>query len=320
MSCFLFPVCAYNAHQEKTMKEITIKNLRKSYGKIVAVNSISFSIAKGALFALLGENGAGKSTTINMLCTILAPDSGEILFEGDDILKKPERAREKIGVVFQSSVLDRSLTVRQNLASRASFHGLYGEQWKTRLGELTRLFRLNDLLNRRFETLSGGQRRRVDLARALIQSPQVLFLDEPTTGLDPLTRKELWDIIADLRKTQGLTVLLTTHYMEEADEADEIVILQNGNIVADDTPLALKNAYSHTKLILHAPKEETKALIQKTGWPFEETAKTICACFPSDVDITSFLFSNRDCLGDYEVIKGNLDDVFLRVTGKRMGD
>ncbi|MBO7310007.1 MAG: ABC transporter ATP-binding protein, partial [Clostridia bacterium] len=225
-------------------KIIQIQNLYKSFGTVNAVNDISFSVNNGELFAFLGINGAGKSTTIAIICNALKKDRGEILINGIDASKYPEMIKKDIGVVFQSSVLDKALTVMDNLKSRAALYGICGKDFEDRLDEISDLLDFKDLLQRTLGKLSGGQRRRIDIARAIFHNPKILILDEPTTGLDPQTRKRLWRVIALLRKEKNMTVFLTTHYMEEAAEADHVVILDAGKIVAEGTPYELKKRFT----------------------------------------------------------------------------
>ena len=192
---------------------IEIKNLSKSFGEVKAVSDLSFFVREGELFAFLGVNGAGKSTTINIICAALSKDSGQIIIDGVDIDRDTDSVKRKLGVVFQSSVLDSALTVYDNLESRAALYGIHGEAFKKKLSELSELLGFEELLSRTVGKLSGGQRRRIDIARALIHDPKILILDEPTTGLDPQTRKTLWGVIASLQRSKNMTVFLTTHYM-----------------------------------------------------------------------------------------------------------
>ena len=220
---------------------IAINHLNKSFDEVRAVQDLSFRVKKGELFAFLGVNGAGKSTTINIMCGQLSRDSGSVIIGGNDLDRNVDGIKRELGVVFQNSVLDMALNVRENLESRAALYGIYGEAFRTRLSELARLLDFEDLMKRTVGKLSGGQRRRIDIARALLHRPRILILDEPTTGLDPQTRNILWNVISDLRKNENLTVFLTTHYMEEAADADYVVILDGGKIAAEGTPLELKN-------------------------------------------------------------------------------
>ena len=223
---------------------IEISHLSKSFGEVKAVQDLSFCVKKGELFAFLGINGAGKSTTINIMCGQLSKDSGSIVIDEHDLDKNINLIKRELGVVFQSSVLDASLSVYDNLESRAALYGITGAAFRKRLAELAELLEFKDLLKRALGKLSGGQRRRIDIARALFHKPKILILDEPTTGLDPQTRKTLWNVVSNLRKNENMTVFLTTHYMEEAAEADYVVILDSGKISAEGTPLALKNTYT----------------------------------------------------------------------------
>lgn len=227
---------------------IEVKNLVKNYKDVHAVNDISFTVEEGSFFAFLGINGAGKSTTINILCTVLEKTSGNVKIGGYDLDKEKNKIKELIGIVFQGSVLDKQLTVKENLESRASYYGLNKKEIAKRIESLTQTFDLSEILKRKYGTLSGGQRRRVDIARALINRPKLLFLDEPTTGLDPKTRLQVWEIIHNLRKETGLTVFLTTHYMEETVDCDNVVIIDSGKIVADDSPHNLKKIIRQTAL------------------------------------------------------------------------
>ena len=219
---------------------VEIEHLRKSFGNVKAVNDLSFQVKYGELFAFLGINGAGKSTTISMICGQLTADSGTIHVNGQDVRKHSHEIKENIGVVFQDSVLDKPLTARENLKSRAALYGITGKNFGHRLDELNKIFDLKEFIDRPVGKLSGGQRRRVDIARALLHKPKLLILDEPTTGLDPQTRKMIWSIIESLRKEEGLTVLLTTHYMEEAEMlSDRIGIMKDGRLLALGTAAEL---------------------------------------------------------------------------------
>ena len=234
---------------------IEIEPLRKSFGDVKAVDDLSFQVKEGELFAFLGVNGAGKSTTINIICGELKKDAGSVIIDGFDLDKESSQIKKELGVVFQSSVLDKDLSVRDNLESRAALYGIVGSEFKERLKELASQLEFEDLLKRTLGKLSGGQRRRVDIARALLHRPKILILDEPTTGLDPQTRRLLWNVISDLRKNEKMTVFLTTHYMEEAAEADYVIILDSGKICASGTPLELKNQYTGDFITLYGVEE-----------------------------------------------------------------
>lgn len=235
---------------------IEISHLNKSFGSIKAVSDLSFHVRRGELFAFLGVNGAGKSTTISIMCGQLKADSGSVIISGHDADRDIAQITRKLGVVFQSSVLDKPLSVRDNLESRAALYGITGTEFETRLGELCELLDLSELLDRSVGKLSGGQRRRIDIARALLHRPEILILDEPTTGLDPQTRRLLWSVVRSLREKENMTVFLTTHYMEEAADADYVVILDSGRIAAEGTPLALKNAYTGDYITFYGAQPE----------------------------------------------------------------
>lgn len=301
-------------------KIIEVTDLVKNYKETQAVRKITFSVDKGAFFAFLGVNGAGKSTTINILCTVLEKTSGSVKIGGCDLDKDKEKIRNMIGIVFQGTVLDKQLTVRENLASRASFYGIDKKEINRRIEELSEILDLKDILNRGYGKLSGGQRRRVDIARALINKPEILFLDEPTTGLDPQTRSQVWKIIHKLRKETGLTIFLTTHYMEETVDCDNIVILDSGKIAACDTPHNLKSAYSHNKLIWYTEKSSAaQDILKKEGLDFHY-AGGIYNIKLANLQQAKEIINRYKEIDDYEIIKGNMDDVFLKVTGKKLGD
>lgn len=298
-------------------KAIEITCLKKYFGEVKAVDDISFEVERGSLFAFLGLNGAGKSTTINIICTLLKKDGGKVSVAGIDIDKDPVAIRKKTGVVFQGSILDEKLSVKDNLSVRASFYGLYGEKWNKRLAELDDLLGIGEMLKRPYGKLSGGQRRRVDVARGLINSPEILILDEPTTGLDPQTRKTVWQVIERLRQDTGMTVFLTTHYMEEARGADDVVILDSGRIAAKGSPVELKNKYSKDRLIVYRAKsEEADRAFEKLDYVYDNNTYEITV--GGGEDVKRILALNGGLIEDFEVIKGDMDDVFLNVTGKKL--
>lgn len=294
---------------------IEIKNLYKSFGKVKAVQNVSFQVKKGELFAFLGVNGAGKSTTISILCGQLSRDSGEVFVDGRALEEDLQAVRSKLGVVFQSSVLDEPLSVRNNLRSRAALYGIVGEAFETRLRELVELLDFGAYLDRPVGKLSGGERRRIDIARALLHKPQILILDEPTTGLDPQTRQMLWQVVSTLRKEQQLTVFLTTHYMEEAADADFVVILDSGCVVAEGTPLDLKNRYTGDYITLYGAAEEK---VKKLGFPYEAIRDAYRVFVPNTAEATRLIVGDPELFTDYEITKGKMDDVFLSVTGKKL--
>ncbi len=294
---------------------IEINNLSKSFGEVKAVRDLSFRVKEGELFAFLGINGAGKSTTINIMCGQLSKDAGTVHIAGADLDKDLSKIKNTLGVVFQNSVLDKSLSVRDNLESRAALYGITGKDFEKRLSELAKLLNFEDILKRAVGKLSGGQRRRIDIARALLHKPRVLILDEPTTGLDPQTRKMLWDVISDLRKNENMTVFLTTHYMEEAADADYVVVLDSGKIVAEGTPLELKNAYTGDFITIYGVAEEE---IKKLEAPYEPIRDAYRVSVPNTAKATELIIKYPEIFSDYEITKGKMDDVFLAVTGKKL--
>ena len=294
---------------------IEVKNLNKRFGEVRAVQDLSFHVKPGELFAFLGVNGAGKSTTISIMCGQLLKDSGTIIISGEDIEKGIAGITRRLGVVFQNSVLDQPLSVKANLQSRAALYGITGADFNRRLEELAELLDFKDLLNRTVGKLSGGQRRRIDIARALLHRPEILILDEPTTGLDPQTRKLLWDVVQRLRKDENMTVFLTTHYMEEAADADYVVILDSGRIVAEGTPLELKNTYTGDFITLYGIDE---AEASKLGMPYEKLRDAVRSAVPDTAAATKLITENPRMFTDYEIVKGKMDDVFLAVTGRKL--
>lgn len=294
---------------------IEIDGLNKSFGSLKAVHNLNFRVKEGELFAFLGINGAGKSTTINIMCGQLSKNSGKVKIDGADLDKNANRIKRALGVVFQNSVLDSPLSVYDNLESRAALYGITGRAFKNRLSELSKLLDLEDLLKRPVGKLSGGQRRRADIARALLHRPKILILDEPTTGLDPQTRKNIWDIISKLRKEENMTVFLTTHYMEEAAEADYVVIIDRGEISAEGTPLQLKNAYTGDFITLYGISEDT---VKELGLSYEPLRDAFRVSVPDTAAATALITKRPDIFKDYEITKGKMDDVFLAVTGKKL--
>lgn len=299
------------------MKIIEVNELTKKYNEHTAVDGISFSVEEGELFAFLGENGAGKSTTINMLTTVLAKTSGKAFIAGHELGREDDAIRKVNGIVFQNSVLDKKLTVKENLLTRGSYYGLSKKEVLKRLEPFSEKFEMKDIWDRKYEKLSGGQRRRVDIMRALINNPKILFLDEPTTGLDPKSRKLVWDYITYLRKEYKMTIFLTTHYMEETRDADHVVILDKGHIVSTGTPAELKNRYAHSKLVWYTAKgDQAETLISTISNKFIYDADHYN--IETDAVLTDFLYNNKDVVKDYEFIKGTMDDVFLNLTGKEL--
>ncbi len=299
---------------------LVVDHLVKTYGDVKAVDDISFTVKKGSLFAFLGLNGAGKSTTINIITTILRKDSGTVLVDGYDVERKAYNVKERIGIVFQNSTLDNLLTPRENLSIRAQFYGMKGKEWEERFDTLVQLLDLSSFVDRQVGKLSGGQRRRVDIARAMVHNPKILILDEPTTGLDPQTRIGVWDLVNQLREETGMTVFLTTHYMEEAEKATDVVIMDKGRIIAHGTPTELKNRYAGDYLIIYSEKSEdidSKLVGDGAKYTYNNDGRYYRIQVSSSKEAIDKIVQYRDFIEDFEVQKGNMDDVFLNVTGVR---
>lgn len=294
---------------------IEINNLDKSFQDVHAVNDLSLRVKEGELFAFLGVNGAGKSTTISIMCGMLAKDGGKVFIDGKDVDKDMREITKELGVVFQNTVLDAKLSVKDNLTSRAALYGITGKEAKQRIAHLAELLEFKDILNRTFGKLSGGQKRRVDVARALLNNPKILILDEPTTGLDPEARKALWSVVTSLRKNQNMTVFLTTHYMEEAAAADYVVILDSGKISAEGTPLELKNNYTGDFVTIYNVDEDK---IKALGLPYENIRDAVRIAVKNTEEARDLIVRHPDLVTDFEITKGKMDDVFLAVTGKKL--
>ncbi len=294
---------------------LEIAHLNKAFGDIQAVKDLSLQVEQGELFAFLGVNGAGKSTTISIICGQLPKDSGSVYVCGQSIDGPGAERTRKLGVVFQNSVLDQALSVQDNLRTRAALYGITGQDFRRRLEELAELLEFQPLLRRTVGKLSGGQRRRIDIARALLHRPEILILDEPTTGLDPQTRQLLWQVVSRLRQREKLTVFLTTHYMEEAADADHVVILDSGQIAAAGTPLSLKNAYTGDFITLYGAEE---AQIKALELPYVLLPGAIRVAVADTAAATRCILEHPSLFTDYEITKGKMDDVFLAVTGKNL--
>ena len=294
------------------MKAVSVQGLRKSYGDFEAVKGISFDVNEGSFFAFLGPNGAGKSTTISILCSLLNHDSGTVEVFGKD----PSEARTEIGVVFQDHMLDDKLTVKENIALRGKMYGLKGQELKDAVEKVLRLTDAEEFADRKYGQLSGGQKRRMDIARALVHDPKMIILDEPTAGLDPQSRKALWRTVTDLNKSTGLTVFLTTHYMEEATDADDIVIIDHGEIVAQGRSEELKEKYC-TDYIRAYPKDpsEFSRFLEEKGIEYTSDKDVFRIPVESTKDSVSLLNVLNDHLESFEVRMGTLDEAFIKITG-----
>lgn len=298
---------------------IRVENLIKTFKDVRAVDGISFETKEGELFAFLGENGAGKSTSISVICGLLKKDGGKVTVDGRDI-DEDDTIKNEIGVVFQSSVLDKALSARENLTYRAALYGIVGEACKNRITELNALLDFGEFIDRPLAKLSGGQKRKIDIARALLNRPKILILDEPTTGLDPQTRKTVWSVVEKLQREEKMTVFLTTHYMEEAAKADYVVILDHGKVAAEGTPRQLKNAYTGDFIVVYGAKREAfeAAFGDTNADKIREIPDGLKIEVKDTAEAAKMIAAHSELFQDFEVQKGNMDDVFLAVTGKTL--
>ncbi len=296
-------------------KILQIKGLAKSYGEVQALKGISFDVHEGSLFSFLGVNGAGKSTTIDIITTVLEATSGEVYIDGHQVGKEDLAIRDKVGVVYQKSVLDKELSVRQNLMIRGSFYSnLSKVTLKQRIEDISKMMDIEELMKRKYGKLSGGQQRKVDIARGLINLPKILILDEPTTGLDPASRKNLWETIERIQKETNMTIFLTTHYMEEAAQSDYIYIIDQGQIKVHGTPNELKTKFCTDSLKLYTSnKQELKEKLESQGFFCHFEEECVVVQVDANTDVLGLL--NSLSFDSFEYIKGTLDDVFINITG-----
>lgn len=293
---------------------IQVTNLRKKYGAFDAVKGISFSVKKGELFAFLGTNGAGKSTTIDILCTLLKKSSGEVMIDSYKLGEENNCIRKTIGVVFQESVLDERLTVYENIINRSQYYNLSKRQIQENYHFVSEYLNLDDIKAKKYGVLSGGQRRRADIARAIIHRPAILFLDEPTTGLDPQTRLFVWDAIKRLQEETNMTIFLTTHYMEEAAVADNVVVIREGNLVAEGTPNQLKASYAIDSLrLVFNDTFDPEVWLKDKSLSYELKNSTYTIRITSTLDAYDILKELEGRIESFEVIKGSMDDVFINI-------
>lgn len=285
------------------MNVIKVDNLTKRYGDFTAVDHVSFEVEKGTMLGFLGVNGAGKTTVINMLATLLSPDEGGVEICGEVIGKRDQEIRKKIGIVYQQNCLDDLLSVQENLMCRGIIHGATKGEAKKQCTRLAKILKLEDIMKKKYQTLSGGQKRRCEIAAALMHTPEILFLDEPTTGLDPATRVDVWSTIEELQRTEKMTVFLTTHYMEEAAKADNIIIMDHGKIITCGTPFQLKEKYAMDKVQLYYKDGESETIT-----------------VPSTLDALGILREKENVIAGFEVIQGNMDDVFLNAVGRELSE
>lgn len=296
---------------------IEVRNLKKNYGKITAVDGISFDVRKNSLFAFLGVNGAGKSTTVNIISTFLSADGGSVNICGHKLGEEDNEIRKKIAVVFQNGLLDDRLTVEENLMCRGALYGFGQRELRKRVANALHITDLDDLSRRYYGKLSGGQKRRCDIARALVNLPEVLFLDEPTTGLDPKTRKDIWNMIKRLQSENNMTVFFSTHYMEEAAAADNIVVIDSGKIVAEGTPLQLKEQYSNDKLEFECNDAAfAENVMTENNILFSVRNNIFTVSLRRTVDAVPILNILQNNIISFEVRVGTMDDAFLVITGK----
>lgn len=298
------------------MDIITVNGFEKSYGDFKAVKGISFSVKEGSLFAFLGPNGAGKSTTIDTLCTLLACQKGDIRIAGYQLGKDDKKIRESIGVVFQQSLLDASLTVNDNLMLRGAFYGLSRSDLKARIDEVAKFTGVDSILGKKYGRMSGGQVRRADIARALINRPKLLFLDEPMTGLDPKTREDIWKMLFQMKNEMGMTIFLTTHYMEEAAQADDVVIIKKGEIVEEGTPAYMKDKYTEDHLVAYGYDENLKADLEKAGRSVEEKNDELWILVDGKEDVLALIEMIKDRIRFFEVRMGTMDEMFINIVGE----
>ncbi len=298
---------------------IQVNHLKKYFKDIKAVDDISFRVKKGQLYGFLGVNGAGKSTTINMLCTLLSGNGGEVTICGHRMGKEDREIRRKIGVVFQDNTLDNRLTIKENLITRAALYDKDNKSIHENLKHVSEILDIGDLMGRQFRKLSGGQKRKCEIAKALMNRPELLFLDEPTTGLDPQTRQSVWESIERLRNDEKMTVFLTTHYMEEAAKAQYISIMEAGKLVADGTPSELKEKYAHDMLkLVPADVEQVTRHLEEVKLPYESKSNHIHVVIPDSMYGLEVLNNVKGYLKSFEVIQGTMDDVFLNITGRSL--
>lgn len=301
------------------MKAIEITNLFKYYDDLLAVEDISFNVDKDSFFAFLGPNGAGKSTTINIISTLLSRNSGSVKVLGHEVGEEDNEIRNKIGVVFQNSMLDNLLTVKENLKVRASFYNISNEDFNKRIEEINEYLQFLPFYNQRYGNLSGGQRRKADIVRALINWPEILILDEPTTGLDPKSRKDIWTLIEKLRSEKEITIFLTTHYMEEVVDANKVVIIDNGKIIAEGSSEELRVKYSNDRVKIIA-KPSLEAILKKDKIDYYLVNDTINIILDNCFKGIPLVEKYKEHINEFEILRGNMDDVFLNITGRKLGD
>ncbi len=296
---------------------IYINNLHKYYGDIHALKGLNVSVKEGAFFALLGPNGAGKSTTIEIIATLKNPDEGTVRINGHELGQDDDHIRQSLGVVFQYSTLDSLLTVRENLLLRGGMYIKDKAHLSKRIDELAQFLSFDGYLDQTIKTLSGGQKRRIDVARALLHDPKILLLDEPTTGLDPQSRENLWDLILKLKQKTNMTIILTTHYMDEVLDADHVLIIDDGEIKAEDAAYKLRQAYANDTLKMQPKNLETfKAKLKNIK--HTTVQNTVHIALKDSFEGLSYVEQFKEDIKHFEIVQGNMDDVFLNITGRRL--
>lgn len=298
---------------------IEVKNFTKRYKEFTAVDNISFEVEEGSIFAFLGPNGAGKSTTINTLCTIFNKTEGTMRIDGVDVSSQKDKVRNIIGVVFQDSTLDPKMTVVENLLMHCHFYNIERSKIQERIDFSLNVVDLLDSRKKMVGALSGGMKRRVEIARSLLHTPKVLFLDEPTTGLDPQTRAHVWDFIVGLQEKNNMTIFLTTHYMEEAEICKKVAIIDGGKIVAIDTPFQLKKKYTKDKAyVTTSNREAFEALLDRFEMVYKNKGTYYTVVVEDIKKLTELISEHREFIEELEIKKGTLNDVFLEITGKEI--
>ncbi|MCI8285593.1 MAG: ABC transporter ATP-binding protein [Firmicutes bacterium] len=297
---------------------IRAEGLKKYFGQLKAVDDVSFQVEKGELFGFLGVNGAGKSTVINMLCTLYQPDAGSIEICGFMAGKDDNEIRKRIGVVYQNNCLDDKLTVKENLFIRGALYEKNRRRLTENIEKICGILELKEVYGRRFAGLSGGQKRRCEIARALLNEPEIMFLDEPTTGLDPAARKNVWECLERLRRENNMTVFLTTHYMEEAARASHISVMDSGRLKEYGTPFDLKEMYAKDRLILYSSSCELEELLDKMRVEYKKKDDRFVVSVSKSKEALPILTKTVGWINGFEVIQGSMDDVFLNITGRNL--
>ncbi|HKL47885.1 MAG TPA: ABC transporter ATP-binding protein [Candidatus Izemoplasmatales bacterium] len=298
-------------------KALSVRHLIKNYDDVKAVKNISFDVDKDSFFAFLGPNGAGKTTTIKIISTLLEKNSGDVEIFGMTLDKDNQKIRKKIGVVFQGNMLDDLLTVKENLLVRASFYGYHKDAFEAQLDTLDDFIHFKDFIDQQYKNLSGGQRRKADIARALLHWPSFLILDEPTTGLDPKSRKEIWNLINRLREEKNMTIFLTTHYMEEVKDANKVVIIDEGKIVAQGSSEALRLKYSNDRLKI-IPKNNLFKVLDNNKQAYKVINGLAVITLDNSFSGIELVNRYKDHIKDFEIIRGDMDDVFVNITGREL--